>query len=210
MNEMSPRRIKLAEIEEPVRPAKLAHVVFKTSNFDAMVQWYLNVLNGRIALASPDLAFITYDEEHHRIGIANVPRLERSDPNSCGIDHTAFTFADFGGLLKSYTRLKALGIQPTWAMNHGVTTSFYYKDPDGNKVELQFDNFETSEALQRYFETDPDFAANPLGSPFDPDALVAAYEAGAPLPELLRVPTFPANLTPLDILQEMGLGPQPV
>ncbi|MDT7632500.1 MAG: hypothetical protein QOI50_4430 [Pseudonocardiales bacterium] len=33
----------------------------------------------------------------------------------------------------------------------------------------------------------PEFAANPIGYPFDPDELLASYEAGAPLGELMNI-----------------------
>ena len=41
----------------------------------------------------------------------------------------------------SFARLKDLGIEPEFCLNHGVATSFYYADPDQNLVELQVDNF---------------------------------------------------------------------
>jgi catechol-2,3-dioxygenase len=41
--------------------------------------------------------------------------------------------------------LKGAGITPFVSVNHGLTTSFYYRDPDGNGVELQIDNLEPSQ-----------------------------------------------------------------
>src|ERR1700737_4619420 len=74
-------------------PKKLAHLVLKTSNYEAMVDWYLKVLNARVALAVPHVSFLTFDDEHHRIAIVRVPRLAKHDPNTCGMDHIAFTYA---------------------------------------------------------------------------------------------------------------------
>jgi catechol-2,3-dioxygenase len=34
----------------------------------------------------------------------------------------------------------------TRPFNHGLTTSLYYRDPDGNKVELQVDNMTMEQA----------------------------------------------------------------
>jgi acetyl esterase len=53
-------------------------------------------------------------------------------------------------------------------------------------------------------------AKNPLGAPFDPEEMLADYENGAPLSELLRMPRWPEGRTPGHIIQEMGLGPLPV
>ena len=41
----------------------------------------------------------------------------------------------------SFARLKDLGIEPEFCLNHGVVTSLYYAGPDQNLVELQVDNF---------------------------------------------------------------------
>ena len=185
-------------------PKKLAHLVLKTSNYEAMVDWYLKVLNARVALAVPHVSFLTFDDEHHRIAIVKVPRLAQQGPNTCGMDHIAFTYGDLGDLLATYKRLAAQGIRPRWPINHGMTVSLYYEDPDGNHLELQIDSFPTAQELQDYFEHDPDYAANPLGAEFDPDELVRKYEAGVPFAELIKVP--PLTRSPFAVLQEMGLG----
>jgi catechol 2,3-dioxygenase-like lactoylglutathione lyase family enzyme len=185
-------------------PKKLAHLVLKTSNYEAMVDWYLKVLNARVALAVPHVSFLTFDDEHHRIAIVKVPRLAKHDANTCGMDHIAFTYGDLGDLLATYKRLAAQGIRPRWPINHGMTVSLYYQDPDGNHLELQIDSFPTAQELQDYFEHDPDYAANPLGAEFDPDELVRKYEAGVPFAELIKVP--PLTRSPFAVLQEMGLG----
>jgi catechol-2,3-dioxygenase len=190
--------------EDAVVPKKLAHLVLKTNNYEAMVDWYLKVLNARVALAAPHVSFLTFDDEHHRIAIVKVPRLTAHDPNACGMDHIAFTYENMGDLLATYRRLAATGIRPRWPINHGMTTSLYYQDPDGNSLELQIDNFPTTEELQHYFENDPDYAANPLGAEFDPDELLKRYEAGEPFEELIKVP--PVTRSPFAVLEEMGLG----
>ena len=84
-------------------------------------------------------------------------------------------------------RLKRAGIEPYWCINHGPTTSLYYKDPDGNRVELQVDNFPTADACNRWMHSG-DFAANPIGVVFDPDQLLARYEAGEPIEHLTARP----------------------
>ena len=43
------------------------------------------------------------------------------------------------------TVLAGDSIKPYWCINHGLTTSLYYHDPDDNAVELQVDNFASSE-----------------------------------------------------------------
>ena len=197
-------RTPVAQIVDSTKPNKLAHVVLRTKNLDAMTRWYLTVLNARLALGTPAISFLAFDEEHHRIAIAQVDTTTARDPNQPGMDHIAFTYAGLGELLKTYQRLRGEDILPRWCINHGVTTSLYYVDPDGNRVELQIDNFATEEELQYFFENDPEFIKNPLGAPFEPDRLINDYDAGVPMSQLLKVPPYPPGLSPADVRKDMG------
>ena len=168
-----------------ISPAKLAHLVFRTPRYDAMVKWYCTVLGADVVFADPMLTFITYDDEHHRAAFVNLPQLADLDPGSAGIDHVAFTYRDLGELLHTYERLKAEGIEPVWCINHGPTTSMYYADPDGTRVELQIDNFASNDDLHAWFQSGA-FAKNPIGVGFDPDVLVSKFRAGTPVAELIQ------------------------
>lgn len=67
-----------------------------------------------------------------------------------------------------------------------MTTSLYYVDPDGNSLELQVDNFGNWAQSSAWMRTAPEFAANPIGAPFDPDQMVAARAGGASFAALHR------------------------
>ena len=171
--------------ETAVAPAKFAHVVFRTRQKDVMVAWWTTVLRAKVQHENPILAFLTYDDEHHRIAVVQLPNLTDRPEGSVGLEHVAYTYASLGDLLDTYERLRDQGIKPYWTINHGPTTSFYYRDPDGNQVEIQIDNFETAEALNAYFHSGA-FARNPIGVNFDPERLVARYRAGDPVEELVQ------------------------
>ena len=70
-------------------------------------------------------------------------------------------------------------------MNHGVATSIYYADPDGNEIELTVEAFPSVEALNGWFATGA-FDTNPFGVIIDPDDLCARVEAGEPEAEILK------------------------
>src|SRR5438552_3666580 len=106
-----------------------------------------------------------------------------------------------GDLLDRYVRLKEDGIVPHACLDHGMTMSFYYVDPDGNSVELQCDEFGDWAKSKKFMRTSPEFAADPIGVNIDPDAVVAARDAGASAEELHRraysgefTPEKPLNL----------------
>jgi catechol-2,3-dioxygenase len=175
-------------------PTKLAHVVFQTNRLPAMRDWYCTVLDGRVIYENPHLSFVTYDDEHHRVAFVDFGPLAHRDleggdlryrtTDQPGLHHVAFTFGSKGELLGNYERLAARGIRPFRSINHGPTTSMYYVDPDGNRVELQIDNFATAEEGQAWMLS-PAFDRNPIGVEFDPDNLVRRFQAGVPVAELV-------------------------
>jgi catechol-2,3-dioxygenase len=200
MSNAEDRTAKLSDRRGRVAPVKLAHIVRRTSRFEAMLDWYQKVLGAEIVHSDGTLAFLTYDDEHHRLAIAGIPGLEDRPPTAAGTDHVAFTHADLGDLLYTYARLKREGIEPYWCINHGPTTSMYYKDPDGNGVEFQVDNFPSAEETNRWMRSG-DFAANPIGVVFDPEDLLARYRAGEPLEKLALRPPLPDGKGPFDMLR---------
>jgi catechol-2,3-dioxygenase len=200
MNRAEDRNAKLAKNRGRIAPVQLAHIVRRTSRFEAMLEWYQTVLAAQIVHADGMLAFLSYDAEHHRIAIAQIPGLEDQPQMAAGTDHVAFTHADLGDLLYTYARLKSEGIEPYWCINHGPTTSLYYKDPDGNRVELQVDNFPTAEETNHWMHSG-DFAANPIGVVVDADNLLARYSAGEPIEKLTKRPPLPAGVTPFEMLR---------
>jgi hypothetical protein len=86
--------------------------------------------------------------------------------------------------MATYKRLRHSGIRPVWSINHGPTTSLYYEDPDRVRIELQVDNFASPEEINAWMESGA-FAENPIGVEFDADKLLARYEAGDPVGELV-------------------------
>jgi catechol-2,3-dioxygenase len=175
---------------KPIAPSLFAHFVLRSSNMQRVVDWYAAALNMRVVKHNDFITFLTYDDEHHRLAVVNIPGLHAPDQKSWGLAHVAYTFRDVGELLSTYRRLKNVGIEPYRPIHHGPTLSMYYHDPDGNSVEFQVDCYRTKQEASAYFQTEA-FTKNPIGVNFDPEKLVAAYEAGASEAELLRQPDGP-------------------
>lgn len=170
-----------------IPPVRLAHIVLRTSRLQEMVDWYQTVLGATAAFQNEILAFLSYDEEHHRVAFVNMPDLTPQPDGITGFHHAAFTYASLSDLMATYKRLRDLGIKPIFPINHGPTTSMYYADPDGNQIELQVDNYDDIEDATAFFYS-PAFAENPIGVEFDPDDLLRRLEAGEDETELKRRP----------------------
>ena len=132
------------------------------------------------------LVFLTYDDEHHRLAIVQAQNKDDLPKGAPGVDHVAYTLDSLEDLLVLYKRLKSEGILPVWPINHGLTTSLYYEDPDGIRVEFQVENFETKEELNAYIRGES-FAENPVGVNFDPEKLIERFENGDAIEELVQL-----------------------
>lgn len=174
-------------------PPMLAHVVYRTRRFDEMLRWYAAVFGARIVTQNPAIAFLGYDEEHHRFAVINLnvvkPGGESLDNKTLvGIDHVAYRLGTLNDLFDRYATLAEAGIRPYWCVHHGVTVSMYYADPDGNQTEFQVDAFSTKQEGTDCLRG-PTFEANPVGVEFDPDAWLRRLRGGTPAAELLRRPS---------------------
>lgn len=172
-------------------PVKLAHVVLRTSRYEEMVAWWCRFLDAKVRHGDGTLSFISYDDEHHRLAIVRMPDLAPAPRSAAGVEHFAFTFASLDDLFDHYERVGNEGVRPYWTINHGMTLSAYYRDPDGNQVETQADSMTMAEAEE--FMRGPSFARNPIGIEVDFDGLVARRRAGEPAASVMEYPVDPSR-----------------
>ncbi len=180
-------------------PARFSHAVLRTTRLKEMVQWYKTVLNAQVLYQSDLIAFLTYDEEHHRIALAAFPGLTEKPKRSTGLDHLAFFYATTGEWITTYERLKAAGIAPKVCIHHGITMSLYYRDPDNNGVELSIDAVDKA---QWHDWMRSRLGENVLGAPLDPEEVARKYHAGASEAEIRRFD--PARSLDPEILRRMA------
>ena len=178
--------------DERHAPDYLAHWVVKTPRGQQMIAWYREVFGARVIHEDARLVFMTWDEESHRLAFGKVPGFlrfmfpfARYRRKLLGVDHIGVTVRSLERLLSNYERLKSVGITPVWCINHGPTTSMYYEDPDGNRLEFQVENFSTAEETAEYMNGNA-FAENPIGVNFDPDYLLERFRGGEDVKELTK------------------------
>ena len=99
----------------------------------------------------------------------------------------------------SFDRMRKEGIEPAFSLDHGMTISLYYRDPEGNFVELQSDIFGDWAKSSDFMRTSADFAANPIGTFFDPARVYDEMKAGAEfktLQKAIRAGAYQPNRLP--------------
>jgi Glyoxalase/Bleomycin resistance protein/Dioxygenase superfamily len=139
---------------------------------------------------------LSNDDANHRIALLAFPNFA-DDPdkdNRTGMHHSAFEYASFDDLNASYLRLREAGITPALCLDHGMTFSYYYADPDGNNVELQVDCFGDWKQSKEWMRTSEAFKANPIGHFVDAERVAADHAAG-----LAGAPGFRRSLSPVGV-----------
>ena len=197
-----------AQAERGYGPLRFSEVVLRTLHFERLREWYrtllgvdpyfertpsaedlANAIPGLSRAADLQLAFFRVHLDYpytQVLGIFRVPELVDASSNTPGMHHMQLRHASLGELFDRYERLKAAGITPHRTANHGPGTSFYYRDPDGNMVELSAANFDTEAEYLAYLASDA-YRQNPSGLEIDADEYLARFRRGVPQMELVRI-----------------------
>jgi catechol-2,3-dioxygenase len=61
-------------------PKKLSHLVLQTNRRDQMIEWYCTVLGAQVLHQNKQIAFISYDDEHHRVAFIDPGPLAEKAP----------------------------------------------------------------------------------------------------------------------------------
>ncbi|TQE32933.1 VOC family protein [Streptomyces ipomoeae] len=141
-----------------VRP-QLTHMGINVYDIKKMEEFYTGVLGlvvtdrGQGKNFKADLVFMSVDPStHHQVALASG-----RDPDSpkSTINQISFHLETLDDLRVMYRRVKAYGVRALKPLNHGVSWSVYFFDPEGNTVELYVDS--------------PWYISQPHGDLFDPE-----------------------------------------
>jgi catechol-2,3-dioxygenase len=172
-------------MNDTIRP-RFHHLNLKTTRLQEMIDWYGALVGAEVIHRDDIGAWLSNDAANHRIALLAFPNFT-DDPdreNHTGLHHSAFEYEAFDDLNASYLRLRNAGVEPAFCIDHGMTFSYYYVDPDGNHVELQVDNFGDWAKSTEWMRTSPEFKANPIGQFVDPDQVAEDRAAGVAFEEI--------------------------
>jgi catechol 2,3-dioxygenase len=127
-----------------IQARKLGHIVLKVKDARASRVFYTRALG--LKVAHEDLergtVFLSFGEQHHDLALFQLATGEAPGAAQPGLHHTAWQLGSFEELQAAHRELRELGIPVESTIEHNVTRSVYFHDPDGNRVELYCDMVE--------------------------------------------------------------------
>jgi catechol 2,3-dioxygenase len=119
----------------------LGHAVINVRSQERAEAFYAGVLGMGVAARTGGMTFFTVGN-HHDLAVRAVgdDAAEPDPGHGVGLFHLAFKVGDSLDELRAWkTRLEAHGVPIDHVADHTVTCALYFKDPDGNGLELYVD-----------------------------------------------------------------------
>jgi catechol-2,3-dioxygenase len=132
-------RLELLPPPRQLPDAQLTHVGIYAQDLDRMVDFYCRTL-GLLLIDLGDmngvrLAFLSRSEqEHHQLVLAHNPQRKPSGDTT--LNQVSFRVAGLAQLCELYRALLPAQLTGMEGRHHGNSWSFYFFDPEGNKVEV--------------------------------------------------------------------------
>jgi catechol 2,3-dioxygenase len=124
-----------------IQARKLGHIVLKVRDAQRSREFYTRALG--LKVAHEDLqrgtVFLSFGKEHHELALFQLASGETPGAAQPGMHHMAWQLGSFEELQAAHRELGQLGIPVEATVEHNVTRSVYFPDPDGNRVELYCD-----------------------------------------------------------------------
>ena len=115
----------------------IRHAVLGVRDPQRSITFYTEVVGMELVtfLEDMQMAFLSFGERDHDLALIKVP--DEQPVGSSGLAHIAFE-VDGGPqqLQELCARLKARGLDTEMTMDHVISQSLYFLDPDGNRFEL--------------------------------------------------------------------------
>jgi catechol 2,3-dioxygenase len=124
-------------------PDRIGHVVLKVRDLERTKKFYADVMGLEVMKVEPSIKmafFASNGRDHHEIAAIEIDgKATDSQANAVGLSHIAFRLRDEAHLRAAYADLKGHGVKIISGVNHGVTKSIYFRDPDGHLLEVYCD-----------------------------------------------------------------------
>ena len=123
------------------KPMRVGHLVLNVKNLAESTRFYTDILGFEISRQTPTGTFLTCGKIHHDLALFQAPEDALPVSNGqLGLNHFAVQVEDLDALKEVYSNLKDREVTLDHNTDHGMTSSVYFMDPDGNRVEFFCNN----------------------------------------------------------------------
>ena len=121
---------------------RVGHIHLRVADLDRAIAFYRDVMGFEVQqLYGDKAAFLSAGGYHHHIGLNTWESAGGNPPPAghTGLYHVAFLYPDRPALAEALRSVLDAGVTLDGAADHGVSEALYFRDPDGNGIEIYRD-----------------------------------------------------------------------
>lgn len=123
---------------------RLGHVLLRVTDLEQSRAFYSKILGFEVMEEDPEHGglFMALAGHAHTLDLFPAPDAQtapRLTPGGVGVHHVAFQVDSEEALKDAYVTLREHGVEIARAVDHVSQKSIYFRDPDGNLLEIYYE-----------------------------------------------------------------------
>jgi catechol 2,3-dioxygenase len=139
-------------------PKEIGHLVLNVTDVERSTAFYRDVVGFQVSRHRPNGTgtFLTCGVVHHNLALFKAPEGARPiQKGQVGLNHFAFKVESYPALQAAHERLVEAGATIDHIVDHGMTRSVYFLDPDCIEMELFCDTYDTEAEGLAFMQATP-------------------------------------------------------
>jgi catechol 2,3-dioxygenase len=117
------------------KPKRIGHLVLNVKDLAASTKFYTDILGFQVSRQRETGTFLTCGKIHHDLALFQAPvGALPVTGGQLGLNHFAVQVEDMADLQQAFDEFKDLDVKLDHNTDHGMTSSIYFFDPDGNRI----------------------------------------------------------------------------
>jgi catechol-2,3-dioxygenase len=129
-----------------IKLERIGHCAMRVRDVERAKRFYVDVLGFQLMEQDPEHGgvFMSLPNDGHTIDVSPVEDPETAQGalegrERVGVAHIAFRVGSYEALKDAYEALQAHGVEVQRMVDHVSQRSIYFKDPDGNGLEIYYE-----------------------------------------------------------------------
>ena len=122
------------------RPKRVGHIVLNVKDLAASTKFYTEILGFQVSRQRETGTFLTCGRFTMTSPCSRLPQTRCRSPRGSLASTTFGAGQNLADLKEAYEEFQANGVRLDHNTDHGMTSSMYFFDPDGNRIEYFCNN----------------------------------------------------------------------